>query len=701
MQNNVFELTDTEVKKLLRTLDGHPGEFTRETYIKLLDAVEESTNDVRDCELVYEKCIEVFQKCMNSTVLPRLLEKHGEWLLRELVHRWDNHKVMVRWMSATFYWLTEFYIKRIEFMDTLEEVGLECFREMAFRKIQANVTSIVLRLIGEELEGELIDSSLLKQVISIYGTIGIGFRDRLESDIIEHTRAFYASKASKLIFESSYSDYMVKAKECLRRRDTVTQYLRSTNKQCVVQMHQHELSQLLQNEHFGFTALLRDGKVEDLSRIFRLFLEIPLGRASFAVAFRQHVTAEGEALVQEVAQGTGSFQHADDTAKKQVLARNLIKLHDKYNSLMIDNFHDRDNYQALQEAFMEICSVNVPGMSIELAIFWDNILKKGVLDGVNKMLTDEEREVTIDKVVQLICCINDIDRFAEVYCCRLANRVLFYQSASWDCEVHSISKMKQALGGSMFTKKMEIMHNDVKASEEEFTCFRECCATNPNVHLETSFSVKVLPQSQWPTYEAVDIKLPKDMMKWMECFAKFYKRKWKHRKLEWFPSMGSCIIEVDLTRKKYNLHISTFQAALLLLFNDADRLRLSEIKNQLGLSDDMLGILVRSLTCGEYKILEKWPNTSTMEPNDEIVFNSNFVAEGKELKFPPHKLVDEKEVLEKEKNVLEKVDTFRSEVIRAALIRIAKSRKFVHHSDIIRECIKQVKGLKPSIKEMK
>ncbi|KAM5554211.1 hypothetical protein ABKV19_022540 [Rosa sericea] len=190
------------------------------------------------------------------------------------------------------------------------------------------------------------------------------------------------------------------------------------------------------------------------------------------------------------------------------------------------------------------------------------------------------------------------------------------------------------------------------------------------------------------------------MVKWMECFAQFYKRKWKHRKLKWVPSMGTCIIEVKLT-KKYDLHVSTFQAALLLLFNNADRLGLSEIKTQLGLSDDMLGILVRSLTCGEYKILEKWPNTRTLEPNDEIVFDSNFLAEGEELKFPDHKLVDEKEVLEKGKNILEKVDSFRPQVIKAALVRIAKSWKDVRHSDIMRECIRQVKGFKPSIKEMK
>ncbi|KAF5756553.1 putative ClpP/crotonase-like domain superfamily [Helianthus annuus] len=33
-----------------------------------------------------------------AMVLPLLREKHDEFMLRELVKRWSNHKIMVRWL---------------------------------------------------------------------------------------------------------------------------------------------------------------------------------------------------------------------------------------------------------------------------------------------------------------------------------------------------------------------------------------------------------------------------------------------------------------------------------------------------------------------------------------------------------------------------------------------------------------------------
>jgi cullin 1 len=38
-------------------------------------------------------------------VLPALREHRDEVLLRELLNRWNNHKVMVRWLSRFFNYL--------------------------------------------------------------------------------------------------------------------------------------------------------------------------------------------------------------------------------------------------------------------------------------------------------------------------------------------------------------------------------------------------------------------------------------------------------------------------------------------------------------------------------------------------------------------------------------------------------------------
>jgi cullin 1 len=62
-------------------------------------------------------------------VLPSLREKHDEFMLRELVKRWANHKVMVRWLSRFFHYLDRYFIARRS-LPPLNEVGLTCFRDL-------------------------------------------------------------------------------------------------------------------------------------------------------------------------------------------------------------------------------------------------------------------------------------------------------------------------------------------------------------------------------------------------------------------------------------------------------------------------------------------------------------------------------------------------------------------------------------------
>jgi cullin 1 len=62
-------------------------------------------------------------------VLPSLREKHGEFLLRELVLRWKNHKVMVRWLTRFFHYLDRYFITRRSLLP-LKSVGYDSFKTL-------------------------------------------------------------------------------------------------------------------------------------------------------------------------------------------------------------------------------------------------------------------------------------------------------------------------------------------------------------------------------------------------------------------------------------------------------------------------------------------------------------------------------------------------------------------------------------------
>jgi cullin 1 len=58
-----------------------------------------------------------------------LREKHGEFLLRELVLRWKNHKVMVKWLSRFFNYLDRYFITRKSLLP-LKAVGWGSFETL-------------------------------------------------------------------------------------------------------------------------------------------------------------------------------------------------------------------------------------------------------------------------------------------------------------------------------------------------------------------------------------------------------------------------------------------------------------------------------------------------------------------------------------------------------------------------------------------
>ena len=66
-------------------------------------------------EQLYERYEAAFNQYINAKVLPTLVEKKGEYMLKSLVARWENHKIMVRWLSKFFNYLDRYYIRAITF----------------------------------------------------------------------------------------------------------------------------------------------------------------------------------------------------------------------------------------------------------------------------------------------------------------------------------------------------------------------------------------------------------------------------------------------------------------------------------------------------------------------------------------------------------------------------------------------------------
>ncbi|KAD6453837.1 hypothetical protein R6Q59_015626 [Mikania micrantha] len=707
--NQGWDFMQKGITKLKNILEGLPEpQFSSEDYMMLYVTIyrmctQKPPHDYS--QQLYDKYRESFEEYITSTVLPSLREKHDEFMLRELVRRWSNHKIMVRWLSRFFHHLDRYFIAR-QTLPPLYDVGLACFRDLVYREVNGKVRDAVIFLIYQEREGRQIDRALLKNVLDIFVEIGMGqmeyYENDFESSMLKDTAAYYSSKASNWILEDSCPDYMLKAEECLKReKDRVSHYLHVSSEQKLLEEVQHELlsvyaTQLLEKECSGCHALLRDDKVDDLSRMYRLFSKIPRGLDRVSSMFKQHVAPEVTTLVKQ-AEDAASNKKAEKRdmvgLQEQVFIRKVIELHDKYLPYVNDCFNNHTLFhKALKEAFEIFCNKGVSGSSSAelLATFCDNILKKG---GIEK-LSDEAIEDTLEKVVKLVAYISDKYLFAEFYRRKLAWRLLLDKSANDEHERSILTKLKQQFGGQ-FTSKMKGMVTDLTLAKENQSFFKEYLSNNSNVSPGIGLTVTVLTTGFWPSYKSFDLNLPAEMVKCVEVFREFYQTKIKHKNLKWIYSLGTCNINGKFEAKTMELIVTTYQASALLLFNSSDRLSYQEIMSQLNLPDNDVVRLLHSLSCAKYKILIKEPNTKTISPSDYFEFNSKFTDKMRRIKIslPP---VDEK------KKVIEEVDMDRRYAIDASIVRIMKSRKVLGYQQLVMECVEQLGHMfKPDVKAIK
>ncbi|KAF0918054.1 hypothetical protein E2562_021744 [Oryza meyeriana var. granulata] len=696
------------VAKLKSILDGDGVQFTPDEYMDLYTLIynmctQKPPNDYS--QQLYERYKQALDDHIESTVFPSLNEKHGEFLLREMVQRWEKHKLMVRWLTRFFDYLDRYFVSRRS-LDSLKDQGWSSFRDLVYHKLKNTVTTIVIAMIDDEREGKLIDRALLKNVLDIYVEIGVGkldfYSDDFEQSFLKSTTDYYSKKAQTWFLQNSCPEYMLKAEECLQKeKDRVANYLHSSTEpklftNALFELITRRTEEILNKENSGCKVLLCDEKTEDLARMHRLFSRITGGLLPVSKIFQAHVSGEGLSLLKHATDAASSRK---DEKKgmvgmpEQDFVRNVIELHDKYIAYVTNCFQGCTVFhKALKEAFEVFCNKDVAGCtSAELfAAYCDSILKRGG----NEKLSDEAIDETLEKVVKLLTYVSDKDLFVEFHRKKLGRRLLFDRNINDEHERIILSKLKQFFGGP-FTSKMEGMLKDITLAKEHQSKFEEYVSNNPESNPRVDLNVTVLTTGYWPTYKNSDINLPLEMVKCVEVFKKHYQSYNQHRKLTWIFSLGNCIVIGNFDAKPVEFVLNTYQAALLMLFNDADKLSYSEIVSQLKLSDDDAVRLLHSLSCAKYKILNKEPSNRLISTNDLFGYNSKFTDRMRRIKVPVPP-IDEK------KKVVEDVNKDRSFAIDASLVRIMKSRKVMGHQHLVAECVEQLSRMfKPDIKVIK
>jgi len=703
-------------------------------------------------EQLYQRHGDTICAYLTETVLPALRAQKSDFLLTELTKRWANHKIMNKWMQKFFMYLDRYYVKHHS-LPTLDVAGLKHFKTLVYAEVKKEVVGAMISFVDAERDGAIIDRGLVKHCVELLEAMGMGSLDAYVSDFEDHlltaTKDYYKRKSQSWVESDDTPRYLEKAERALdEEKARVTAYLNPASEPKLLRVCELEILELreptlLEKDGSGCRALLSNDRSADLARMYRLFARVPNGLPPMAALVKAHVEAMGNDIVarREAKLEAGKEKEAN---QDPAFVKELLALHDKYLYVVAEQFAGNALFQkALKEAFVEFVNKDVGKFSNAelMSSFCDRLLKSG-----GEKLSEQDVEGCLEKTVQLFSYLTDKDLFAEIYRNQLAKRLLNQRSASDDAERLMIGKLKLRCG-SQFTGKMEGMLNDLAIGVDHQQDFE---ATLPTLLKDRAsdapplpdFAVQVLTTGYWPSFPAIDARLPRDVVACTQIFKEYYDRKNSKRRLAWMYALGNATVKGTFQLKKtvppktFDFQISTLQAIVLLAFNvviadnaakaspflvssgamaataaatmrkkeshegnvAADRADNSDweyeqVRDRVNLPDEHLKRVLHSLACAKYKILSKTPSGSAIKNTDKFKVNPSFNCPMRKVRIPMANL--------DESHNPKRVEEDRTVAIEAAVVRIMKARKTLDHQQLLAEVLSQLAFFRPNPKVIK
>ncbi|KAG8553774.1 hypothetical protein GDO81_003536, partial [Engystomops pustulosus] len=527
-----------------------PENYTDETWQKLkeaVDAIENSTSIKYNLEELYQAVENLCSYKISANLykqLRQICEDHikaqihqfredyldSVLFLKKIDKCWQDHCRQMIMIRSIFLFLDRTYVLQNSMLPSIWDMGLELFRThiISDQKVQNKTIDGILLLIERERNGEAIDRSLLRSLLSMLSDLQI-YQDSFEHRFLEETNLLYAAEGQRLMQEREVPEYLHHVNKRLEEEaDRVITYLdQSTQKPLIATVEKQLLGEHLTTTlQKGLNHLLDENRIQDLSLLYQLFSRVRGGVQVLLQHWIEYIKAFGSTIV-------------INPEKDKTMVQELLDFKDKVDHVIDVCFMKNEKFvNAMKEAFETFINKR-PNKPAELiAKYVDSKLRTG-----NKEATDEELEKMLDKIMIIFRFIYGKDVFEAFYKKDLAKRLLVGKSASVDAEKSMLSKLKHECGAA-FTSKLEGMFKDMELSKDIMVHFKQYMQ-NQNVPGNMELTVNILTMGYWPTYVPMEVHLPPEMVKLQEIFKTFYLGKHSGRKLQWQSTLGQCVLKAE------------------------------------------------------------------------------------------------------------------------------------------------------------
>ncbi|XP_063288162.1 cullin-4B [Pelobates fuscus] len=670
-----------------------PENYTDETWQKLkgaVEAIQNSTSIKYNLEELYQAVENLCSYKISANLykqLRQICEDHikaqihqfredsldSVLFLKKIDKCWQDHCRQMIMIRSIFLFLDRTYVLQNSMLPSIWDMGLELFRNhiISDQKVQTKTIDGILLLIERERNGEAIDRSLLRSLLSMLSDLQI-YQDSFEHRFLEETNRLYAAEGQRLMQEREVPEYLHHVNKRLEEEaDRVITYLdQSTQKPLIATVEKQLLGEhLTATLQKGLNHLLDENRIQDLSLLYQLFSRVRGGVQVLLQHWIEYIKAFGSTIV-------------INPEKDKTMVQELLDFKDKVDHVIDVCFIKNEKFvNAMKEAFETFINKR-PNKPAELiAKYVDSKLRTG-----NKEATDEELEKMLDKIMIIFRFIYGKDVFEAFYKKDLAKRLLVGKSASVDAEKSMLSKLKHECGAA-FTSKLEGMFKDMELSKDIMVHFKQYMQ-NQNVPGNMELTVNILTMGYWPTYVPMEVHLPAEMVKFQEIFKTFYLGKHSGRKLQWQSTLGQCVLKAEFNEGRKELQVSLFQTLVLLMFNEGEEFSFEEIRQATGIEDSELRRTLQSLACGRARVLVKYPKSKDVDDGDKFTFNDDFRHQLFRIRINQ---IQMKETVEEQASTTERVFQDRQYQIDAAIVRIMKMRKTLTHNLLVSEVYNQLK----------
>lgn len=636
-----------------------------------------------------------------------------EALLAFYIREWNRYTVAAKYIHHLFRYLNRHWVKRE--MDegkknTYDVYTLHLYqwRTEFFTLVSRKVMDAVLMLVEKQRNGETIEHRQIKQVVDSFVSLGLDehdatkstldtYRFHFEKPFLAATEEFYKAESKQFVAENSVVEYMKKAEARLaEEEERVRMYLhndiavplKKTCNKALIADH----SPMLREE---FQVLLDNDREEDMARMYNLLSRIPDGLDPLRQKFEAHVRNAGLNAVAKVASDAEKLE-------PKIYVEALLETHTRYQGLVRRAFADEPEFtRSLDNACREfvnrneICKSGTNKSPELLAKYSDVLLRKS-----GTSVEESELDSLLTQIMTVFKYIEDKDVFQKFYSRMLARRLVHSNSSSDDAETSMISKLKEACGFE-YTNKLQRMFQDMQISKDLNTGFREHTRGLQSDKQPLDSTYSILGTSFWPlTPPNTTFNPPADIQTDIDRFTLFYKNKHEGRKLSWLWQLCKGEVKTGYCKSSktpFTFQVSVYQMAVLLLFNSKDVQSYEDIASVTQLSSDVLdpaiGILCKA------KVLLMKPDGD--KPGPGKTFHLNYDFKSKKVRVNLN-IGTKSEAKQEEADTNKTIEEDRQLVLQSAIVRIMKARKKMKHSQLVSECISQIKSrFVPKITDIK